>query len=266
MVKCNCDKCQGKKVCRDVFEAVLTGEQEVTFTETYAKGYLKVVLKDDCLFVSGYFENLRGCYDPEIGSHIHLGYAGQDGEILFDLTPDLCPSQKSGCFKAECNKFMLTQDQIRQLLDRQMYVNIHTTIFPDGELRGQILPRSYKYYIARLSGVNEVPPITVPGRGILLGELKRRKFVVSGSFGDLSGTETGANIHCGVRGATGPVAFPLGVEDPQGSEPGVVKAERNTYTLSCADEDKLKCNEFYVNITTDAYPTGEIRSQFYILY
>ncbi len=260
MVKCNCGKCQGKKVCRDVFEAILTGEQEVAFTETYAKGYIKVILKDDCLAVSGYFENLRGCYDSDIGSSINIEYAGRNGATgSFQLTPDVCPSQKSGCYKEACNKFLLTEEQIRLLLDRQMYINIPSTIFPDGELRGQILPRSYKYYIARLSGLNEIPPNMSTGSGILLGELKHRKLVVSGGYAGLTDV-TGVNIHCGARGETGAVLFPLGVEDE------IIKAERNTYTLSCKDEEKLKCNEFYVNITTNAFPEGEIRSQFYILY
>jgi CHRD domain len=34
----------------------------------------------------------------------------------------------------------LTEDQAKALTGGKMYVNVHTTKYPDGEIRGQVLP------------------------------------------------------------------------------------------------------------------------------
>jgi len=271
--KCNCNKCQNKcynpcgTKCVEVFEAILSPEQEVAFTESYGNGYIKAVLTDNCLVISGYFENLRGKYDCDVGTHIHNALAGTNGDIVFTLDPSVCPTKKSGFFNPSCNTFSLSEDQIRQLKDRKYYINIHSDIFPAGELRGQLLPKSHKYYVIRLSGLNEVPPVTTAGNGIFVGELNQRNLTVSGSFGDLGSVLiVGSGINQGAVGATGPQQFVLGIDEDLDQLGGDVEAQRNVYALTCKQEAALKSNNFYANITTTGQPTGEIRGQFLPLY
>lgn len=264
MGKCNCDKCQKKckKDCKHVFEAILTPEQEVAFTESHSCGYIKAFLHKNCLSISGYFEKLRGKYDSNIGSHIHLGLAGEEGEIVFNLEASLCPSKKSGFYNPSSNKFYLTDSQIRALQDRRYYINIHTEVFPNGELRGQLLPKSQKYFVIRLSGLNIIPPMTTTGQGILVAELHYKNLVVSGSFRNLGTNLINATINQGYAGTTGPVLYTLGTNPPSDATSGTLEYSRNFYSLSCDEVEALKCDRLYAVFNTLRQPAGEIRGQF----
>jgi len=255
-----------KKKCVEKFEVILTGKQEVPVNESNGFGRLLVVLVDDKLKLSGYFQCLETEYDETVGSHIHLGYAGANGAIVFDLTPELDCDKLGGCYNECDNTFELTAAQISDLKDRRLYVNIHTVGSAAGELRGQILPDSYRYYLANLSGDNEVPPVTTTAFGNLVFELNRHNLTVSGSFDDLSSPlfpvdGTPAHIHFGPALTNGPVVFPLHVEADMDNLGNIVPAERNVFSLTCEQIETLKDKDYYVNVHTDDNQDGELRAQ-----
>lgn len=72
---------------------------------------------------------------PAQAAHIHRGAAGEPGDVVvpFDLAPDANGSA-TGCVAVEAA--LLTE--IAQN-PTGFYVNIHTSDFPDGALRGQVL-------------------------------------------------------------------------------------------------------------------------------
>lgn len=258
-----------KRSCRNVFEAILSPQQEVTFTQSYACGYIKAVLSFNVLVISGYFEKLRGKYNLTIGSRIQIGYAGRNGDVIFALNPSVCPDLKSGHFNPSMNTFNLSDDQVRLLKDRQLYVNIYTDVFPGGELRGQLLPRSPRYFIVNLSGLNEVPLVNTTGTGILLGELKNSNLTISGSIQGLGSSmvlTVSPTINIGSNGMNGPPVFVITViPDLIPNTAGVVPASRNVFALTCSQEDALFANMLYVNVITMNQPSGEIRGQFFPL-
>jgi hypothetical protein len=72
-------------------------------------------------------------------AHVHEGKAHQNGPIVVPLTPPSGgdPGASSGCVAADPDLL----ENIRRH-PRQFYVNIHTTDFPGGAIRGQLFRRS----------------------------------------------------------------------------------------------------------------------------
>ncbi len=81
------------------------------------------------------FELTVADIDAPIGAHIHEGAAGTTGPVVVGLEP-LPPtgdSSSSGCVSLE------RQEIIEILRDpSNYYVNVHTALFPDGAIRGQL--------------------------------------------------------------------------------------------------------------------------------
>lgn len=71
-----------------------------------------------------------------VAAHIHQAPAGSNGPVIINLGPLGFPfGVTSGSFSAD---IQLTPAQLTELLAGNLYVNIHTTGFPGGEIRGQI--------------------------------------------------------------------------------------------------------------------------------
>ena len=65
-----------------------------------------------------------------VEAHIHTGLPNENGPIAFDL------GKSSGTpFEG---RITLTESQVADLLSGRMYVDVHTEMFKDGEIRAQI--------------------------------------------------------------------------------------------------------------------------------
>lgn len=157
------------------------------------------------------------------------------------------------------NTFTLTNEQIRQLLDREFYINIHSDNNPSGEIRGQLLSKQCEYFISSLSGNNEDPPILSNGTGTILFELNNNVLTVSGSSNSLNNIIIAGHIHLAPPGNTGPIIFQLSL-DINGTS-AIIHAQNNVFTLTCEQIRILKAGQYYVNIHTVTSPAGEIRGQ-----
>ncbi|MEZ4829760.1 MAG: CHRD domain-containing protein [Bacteroidia bacterium] len=253
---------------QNTFVAKLSGNQASLPILTPAKGEVTAVLTDSVLVVSGSFSGLVGNFNANVagGAHIHIGFAGRNGGIVLPLNSELDSDLKGGAFLADSNTFVLTQTQIDALNSRQYYVNIHTTKYGSGEIRGQLLPASDDYFSARMFGSNSVPSVISSGQGSLLLELTGTQLVVSGSFNTLNGdfnpaAAGGAHFHKGLAGETGGIQIPLVPTVDANLKGGVFKAEDNTFTLSPEQIDLLMARELYANIHSTTVVSGEIRGQ-----
>ena len=70
---------------------------------------------------------------PAVGAHIHKGPATAAGPVVVGLTPPDESGTSAGCVRAA--KELVKE--IRQHPER-FYVNVHTTEFPGGAIRGQL--------------------------------------------------------------------------------------------------------------------------------
>jgi hypothetical protein len=110
------------------FSATLNGAQEVPPVPTPATGEATLeLLGDDTLsFVITY----GGLLGTESAAHIHgPAPAGVNAGVQFPLPPG---NPKVGVVGP------LSAQQKSDLLDGLYYINIHTSVFPGGEIRGQI--------------------------------------------------------------------------------------------------------------------------------
>lgn len=70
---------------------------------------------------------------PATGAHIHRGTVTEAGPVVVGLAPPDATGTSEGCASASRE---LILEIIRN--PEQFYVNVHTTDFPDGALRGQL--------------------------------------------------------------------------------------------------------------------------------
>lgn len=251
-----------------VFRAHFSGANERPFVTTGASGVVMAQLFGDTLLVCGSFSNLEGelIADASGDAHIHNGLAGQIGGSTFDLTPTVGPDQKSGIFELSNNKFALTPQQKLRLLSRGFYINIHSTAYPNGEIRGQVLPEAQYVYSGYMTGMFETAPVLTRASGAIKAELLGNKLIVSGRFSNLGSDfdptfAGGAHLQIGMAGENGSLVFPLTVNTDADLRGGNLPAELNVFTLDSIQIERLKERRFYINIYTINQPAGEIRSQ-----
>ena len=118
-------------------EVNLAGYNHVPMVRTPAMGHAEVTVSGDSLFVEGEFENLRGRY---WSAHIHFGEIGKRGHRLLRLKAELDETGSGGTFHPAENAFRLTEPVRAALREGKLYINIASTRFQHGEIRGQIPP------------------------------------------------------------------------------------------------------------------------------
>ena len=250
------------------FKARLSGRHEAPAVLSRGSGELTAVLTDSTLVLTGSFKNLLAPVDTNVagGSHIHRGYAGQTGPVMFGLMPVFNADMTGGTYEAGSNTFTLSSAQVQALMDRRFYINIHTTAFAGGEIRGQLLPEAESYFSTNLFGSNEVPPVVSGGAGALVLELDGNNLVVTGSFSDLDGDFAsniagGSHLHAALAGSNSGISVTLNATVDANLKGGIYEASNNTFTLDSAQVAALKNRQMYANIHSTLYPAGELRGQ-----
>jgi hypothetical protein len=200
----------------------------------------------------GDYQNLSGIIS---GSHIH-GPAGPgvNAPILFDLTNT---GDTTGILTVSRT---LTPAQEADLLAGNMYANVHSAIYPGGEIRAQLLPTSTfesHIFTGLAQGLQEVPPVATPGTGVptvLLDRITNMVYVTAG-FSGLTSNINNTHIHGGAAGTVGPVVVPLTYS---GTTAGTVTG---TATVRGTFADSMINGLTYFNIHTVTNGGGEIRAQ-----
>ncbi|MEL6943261.1 MAG: CHRD domain-containing protein, partial [Bacteroidota bacterium] len=236
-------------------------------TTTAGGMVLTEVMEENSIQVSGSFNNLEGDLATELagGAHLHAGVAGTNGGIAVLLVPET-EDQRTGTFLAASNRFELESDVITQLLNREIYVNVHSQASIPGELRGQLLPESAINFSGFLSSIFEVPEAASRATGAVKAELQGNRLVVSGSFSALSSPVAtqilgGAHLHLGYAGQTGSVQFELVTDFNEDLSAGTFYASNNTFELTEEQVQQVRARQFYINIHSQNIPSGELRTQ-----
>lgn len=184
-----------------------------------------------------------------LSTQLHLGLAGEAGTMLLPMT-------NSGGLTIGTTG--LTSEQARAIVEGRTYVNITSSSFPMGELRGQIVQPGEAVYTARLSADQENPPNTLESSGVaefLVDPTARRMRFVVHTRG-MTVPPTGAHIHTGAAGTNGAVLIDL-------AEGGSSLATDflGTRPITAETVADLEAGRWYVNTHSAAMPAGEIRGQ-----
>lgn len=110
------------------FHANMTGGQEVPSVSTTASGTGSLVLMNDGLHYDITVRNMSGSITS---AHLHQAPAGQTGPVVLTITFN--GKRAIGVWSN------LTNEERSTLFDGGIYVNVHSSEHPDGEIRGQLL-------------------------------------------------------------------------------------------------------------------------------
>ena len=81
-------------------------------------------------------ENWSGLLAPATASHIHgPGGAGTNAPVMFPLSG--VPAATAGAIPEQV--FTINPTQVGYLMSGYLYANVHTSVFPGGEIRGQFM-------------------------------------------------------------------------------------------------------------------------------
>lgn len=231
--------CAAPLAAQTQFRADLNGAQEVPPVATSAAGWGEFTLSPTNTLE--YEVHTYGL--AANGASIHQGAAGFNGGILFTLSGG--PNDWLGSTN------QLSTIQLATLQAGGMYVSVHSTAHPNGEIRGQILARPVRF-AARLDGTQVVPQVSTNATG-------NGSFVVNAdrtityelTTHNLNGAA--AHLHLGAPRVSGAMQFTLsgGPTDWAGT----------TAPLSSPQFSEVQAGLFYVDVHTAAHPNGEIRGQ-----
>ncbi|MCH8954488.1 CHRD domain-containing protein [candidate division KSB1 bacterium] len=133
------------------FTAKLTGEQENPAVTTSATGTGAFVLTDAGLAFTVTVEGLEFT-----AAHFHNEAVGVNGGVVRTITGDFAGNTTSGVW-TETDGEPLTNALMGELLNGNIYLNIHTAANAGGEIRGQLSPVDIVTSVERIEDTVEVP-------------------------------------------------------------------------------------------------------------
>ena len=191
-------------------------------------------------------------------SHFHGGSATDNGGVVKNIT--LVDDAADGEWLGGDAEQPLTDDLISDLLLGNVYMNIHTTDYGGGEIRGQLEREDATAFAAFISGDNISPtPISSLGTGLAFLSLNSARTAVEYDITISSITQSVAHFHNAGAGLNGGVVKTLDFVDGHAS--GIWSTSDVTEPLTSALVEELLSGRLYVNIHTTEYSGGEIRGQ-----
>jgi hypothetical protein len=218
------------------FDATLSGANVVPPVQTTSMGTAQFFLQSDGATLT-YKIDLTNVPNATAVS-LHVGAAGDVAGVAHALTPVV--KQMNG-------QVMLTADEQTELTADRLYLDVQTQANPGGEVRGQLTPPSAVVYVANPTGMQEVSP------PVQSAYSAHASFVLSADGTGVvyhistDATPSDITISSANSGLVGQVVYPIG-----GNLDG---------TLTITDAAPFQNGLLYLNIVTQAHPTGELRGQ-----
>ncbi len=230
----------------------LSGEQEVPMVTTMASGEAYALIN-----MNNYDLELRvntTGVDDATGAHIHTGRIGTNGDVLVALEQS---TTDAGTWVTPANT-MINADIFAVLASGGHYVNVHTPANTSGEIRGQILTDNYQLVTFPLTGMQEVPAVDTmaSGSGYALVNMDNYHIELRALTEGVSDA-TAAHIHTGRIGMNGDVLAAL---EQSSDNMNLWQTPENTM-INAETFAILASGGHYVNVHTQANPSGELRGQ-----
>lgn len=229
----------------------LSPGQEVPRVDSEASGQAYATLNTD---TGGLRLNAWSMNMETTAAHIHQAGIGENGDIIIGLEQNM---DNAGLWQTPENT-ALDADIQELLLAGGHYVNMHSTTFPGGEIRGQIAPAPWEMLAFPLSGSQEVPAVDTEAQGDAYA-------MVNTESGDIMlvvntrnlDTASAAHIHGGIAGMNGDIIVGL---EQDGTDVSIWRLPDET-SLDAATLAEFLNAGHYVNVHSPTHPDGEIRGQ-----
>ena len=120
------------------YTSALNGFQEIPQTSSQGIATIVLTLYDATLIASG-TGSIAFLSGPPSGFHIHHAPYGVNGPVIVDIGPAAI-NTGAGTINFNVN-LGANFANVKSILDaRNGYFNVHTSLYPGGEIRGQIMP------------------------------------------------------------------------------------------------------------------------------
>ncbi|GAC1367554.1 MAG: hypothetical protein NVSMB30_02070 [Hymenobacter sp.] len=242
------------------YAARLGGDQETPAVTTAATGLGIFTLSQNQEKLK-FRVAFAGLSSAITGAHFHTGAVGASGPVIQSLLAFV----KGNVIEGE---IVPTADFLAALRQGLIYINVHTTTNPNGEIRGQLVGESrFVAHDARLDGAQMVPAVTPAGKGVAVGRLAATfdTLTVVVAHADLSGPPTSVSVYAAPAGQADTPATLLGTAlVPAGNPTNFLSFQIPNPlmpALTPAAVNALLRGTINVVINTAANPTGEIRGQ-----
>ncbi|WP_016956924.1 CHRD domain-containing protein [Catenovulum agarivorans] len=234
----------------EISDFKLMGMYEVPVVDTQAMGYGWATVDHEMETLEVHVTTMD--LDNATAAHIHQGYAGVNGDVVVGLTQD----------SADMNHWSVMTDLDQTNSDLlhmgQLYVNVHSSDFAGGEIRGQITIGKTHVLYTELTGDQEVPAVTTDHSGLASLTIMEKDDggadLVLYVHTDVDDA-TMAHIHAGLLGVNGGVVL------------GLVQDTSNLMNFSLMDSftaEQLMAfldDEYYINVHSTTQASGELRGQ-----
>lgn len=144
----------------------------------------------------------------------------------------------------------LSDVQVANFNNNELYFNVHTVNNPGGEVRGQLLKSTVKIGTAVLNGAKEVPPVASQGTGTGTVALNVLTGQLNGSMKTDKISGTVAQIHSGSPTATGPAFAGLSTTSPV----TVVPVAGISFALDIQPIFTASCSGIFCHVTGGIAP------------
>ncbi len=234
------------------FYATLKGAEETPAVPSNGTGLLTLTFSADLdtIRVSGMLLNLEGALT---GLALHAGARGEDGPVLLDLAPMVASRKIEG-------KIPATPDLAARLFQNKVYVSARTSAFPDGEIRGQLVPETDLNWSGAFSSDQMIPAVSSNARGLgaIHFPVGSEEIILLANTDGLSSPIRRIAIYRGAPNENGTLII-----DTPNTLPGSLAIKKiYFYDLEPNFLNRLIGEEYYVVLKTDSFPDGEARAHF----
>jgi hypothetical protein len=199
-------------------------------------------------------------------SHIHEGAVGVPGGVVAGLGAESLYTRTGNSLTATFHNIAYGGDKLK-LLQGGAYYNVHSSTFPGGEVRGQLIADPKRLY-ANIDVAQAQATVTggttinskVKGAAVAWFDPATMKVSLRVSLYNFTNTFSNSHFHEAAPGASGSVVMPIGGASAYTSGGGGFY--NGSFELTYAgDPIKLLTGGAYFNSHSNLYPAGEARGQ-----
>lgn len=232
--------------------AELFPEQSTTEVSSSASGTASIKIVGDNAV---YFATVNGV---EISAaHFHNAEVGVDGGVVKTISGDFENNTAIGVWsKTDVEAF--TDIMAEEMMKGNIYLNVHSSEYPSGEIRGQAQVKGGLGFVVETNGDNLITPIETDAHGTGSFTLTSKGMIYD--YSAENATILDADLHYGGEGTAGPLAFALAGDLSFNTALGVwLRNEVEGFASS--DMSALLKGETYLEIISETHSEGEMRGQ-----